>query len=304
MGAGIAQAFCQRGFSVHLYSRQRSRLDAALALIKSRQEELIRNGGMRRQTADRALTLVKATTSLENAIRDADLVSENIAEKLSAKKALYRELGALPATVILATNTSSLPLTALSSAVRHPERFVGMHWMNPAHLMPIVEIIRAPATSDATVRTTCEITRRAGKSPILLNRDIPGFVVNRLQYALFREAFFLVQEGVIDPAGIDEAIKDGLGLRWAVSGPFEHMDLSGLNLVESVATSLFKQLDRASVSPPMLRALVDGGELGLKTGGGVLGLAQTHLERLATRRDDNLIALLRSLRRLKRSVTA
>ena len=304
MGAGIAQAFCQSGFSVRLYSRQRSRLDSALDLIKSRQEELIRNGGITRRTADRALARVETTTSLRDAIQDADLVSENIAENLSAKKALYRQLGVLPETVILATNTSSLPLTALSSAVRHPERFVGMHWMNPAHVMPIVEIIRAPATSDATVQATSEITRRAGKSPILLNKDIPGFVVNRLQYALFREAFFLVQKGVIDPAGIDDAIKDGLGLRWVVSGPFEHMDLSGLKLVESVATSLFKQLDRASVSPPMLRALVDAGELGLKTGGGVLGLAQSHLERLSTRRDDNLIALRRSLRRLKRSASA
>jgi 3-hydroxybutyryl-CoA dehydrogenase len=194
-----------------------------------------------------------------------------------------------------------LPLSSISTSVQHPERFIGMHWMNPAHLMPIVEIIRAPATSDGTVQATSDFTKRAGKSPILLNRDIPGFVINRLQYALIREAFLLVQKGVIDPAGIDDALKDGLGLRWAILGPFEHMDLSGLNLVETVAKSLFKQLDRASTPPPMLRNLVKAGELGLKTGGGLLGLSQAHLERVAERRDDNLVSLLRSLRRLKRS---
>jgi 3-hydroxybutyryl-CoA dehydrogenase len=166
--------------------------------------------------------------------------------------------------------------------------------------MPIVEIIRGPATSDATVQATCEFTKRAGKSPIVLNRDIPGFVINRLQYALFREAFLLVQKRVIDPAGIDEALKDGLGLRWAILGPFEHMDLSGLNLVEAVAASLFKVLDRSMKPPPMLRHLVKTGELGLRTGGGLLGYSQGHLERLAERRDDNIVSLLRSLRRLKR----
>lgn len=300
MGAGIAQAFSAHGFQVHLFSRSRDRLKSALQLIASRHKELIRNGAMSRRSAERSRSLINVTTSLNDAVRDADLISENIAERIEAKRALFRQLSNLPPNVILSTNTSSLPLASISASVKHPERFVGMHWMNPAYLMPIVEIIRGPATSDATVQATCDFTKRAGKSPIVLNRDIPGFVINRLQYALFREAFLLLQKRVIDPAGIDEALKDGLGLRWTILGPFEHMDLSGLNLVEAVAASLFKDLDRSSKPPLVLRNLVKKGELGLRTGGGLLGHSQAHLERLAERRDDNLVSLLRSLRRLKR----
>ena len=301
MGAGIAQTFSQAGFRVRMYSRSRARLTEAMALIEARQEELIRNGALSAKAATRSRGLLEMTTSLPDAIANVDYVSENIVERLPEKKKLFREISRLTGPeVILSTNTSSMPLAPISASVKEPSRFVGLHWMNPAHLMPIVEVIRGPHTSESTVHVTCELSRRAGKTPIVLNQDIPGFVINRLQYALFREAFMLVREGVIDPRGIDEALKDGLGLRWAILGPFEHMDLSGLNIVQAVATSLFKQLDRSSTPPAALEKFVKDGKLGLKTGGGFNGLSRPELERLARRRDDNLISLLRSLRRLPR----
>jgi 3-hydroxybutyryl-CoA dehydrogenase len=301
MGAGIAQAFTQSGIRVRMYSRSRSRINEALALIAARQEELIRNGALSAKAAARSKDLLETTTSLANAIDKADFISENIVEKLPEKKKLFREISReVGPGVILSTNTSSMPLAPISASVKDPSRFVGFHWMNPAHLMPIVEVIRGPATSEATVHATCDLARRAGKTPIVLNQDVPGFVINRLQYALFREAFMLVRKGVIDPRGIDEALKDGLGLRWAILGPFEHMDLSGLNIVQAVATSLFKQLDSSTSPPAELDKFIRDGKLGLKTGGGFNGLSRPELERLARRRDDNLISLLRSLRRLPR----
>lgn len=301
MGAGITQAFIQNGVRVRLCSRTQGRLDEALKLIKSRQKELLRNGALSPKAARRSMDLLETTRSISDAIDGVDFVSENIVERLAEKKKLFRELSRRAGPeVILSTNTSSVELSPISASVKEPGRFVGLHWMNPAHLMPIVEVIRAPGTSEATVHATCELARRASKTPIILNRDIPGFVINRLQYALFREAFMLVRKGVIDPRGIDEALKDGLGLRWAILGPFEHMDLSGLNIVQAVAGSLFKQLDRSSSPPAMLESMVKNGKLGLKTGGGFNGLSRSELERLAERRDDNLISLLRSLRRLPR----
>jgi 3-hydroxybutyryl-CoA dehydrogenase len=301
MGAGIAQALSQGGFQVRLYSRSRERIADAMALIMSRQEELIRNGALTARGAERSRKLLAPTTSLVEAVRNVQFVSENIAERAIEKRRLFGELSkSLSPEVVLSTNTSSLSLASLGSRVRSPERFLGVHWMNPAHLMPIVEVIRARDTSDSTVHAACELARAAGKTPIVLNQDIPGFVINRLQYALFREAFMLVSKGFIDERGIDEALKDGLGLRWAILGPFEHMDLSGLNTVEAVATSLFKSLDCSTAPPAMLKKLVKDGKLGLKTGGGFQGLSRADLKRLAERRDDNLISLLRSLRRLKR----
>lgn len=301
MGAGIAQVFAQSGLQVRLFSRSRERIDDARRLIGLRQKELMRNGALTARAAERSRKLLETTTSLSTAVRGADFVSENIVERITEKRKLFGKLSKdLSADVILSTNTSSLSLAPIASSVKSPERFVGLHWMNPAHLMPIVEVIRAPSTSEATVHATCELARRVGKTPIVLNQDIPGFVINRLQYALFREAFMLVRKGVIDPRGIDEALKDGLGLRWSILGPFEHMDLSGLKTVEAVATSLFKQLDHSSAPPAMLTKLVKDGKLGLKTGGGFNGLSRTELQRLAERRDDNLISLLRSLRRLPR----
>lgn len=305
MGAGIAQAFSQHGFSVRLFSRNRARIDEALRLISTRQKELVRNGAITLRVSERSQKLLETTTSLADAVRGVEFVSENIVERITEKRKLFNQLSKdLSPDVILSTNTSSLSLSPIASSVRSPERFVGLHWMNPAHLMPIVEVIRAPNTSDATIHATCELARHVGKSPIVLNQDIPGFVINRLQYALFREAFLLVGRGIIDPRGIDDALKDGLGLRWAILGPFEHMDLSGLNTVEAVATSLFKQLDRTLTPPSILENLVKSGKLGLKTGGGFHGLSRPDLERLAARRDDNLISLLRSLRRLGRGMEA
>lgn len=301
MGAGIAQAFIENGIHVRLFSRNRSRLNDALEQIEFRQSELVRKRAMSSRVAERSKKFIDVTTALDEAVRDVDFVSENIVERQSEKKKLFKKLGDwLPEDVMLSTNTSSLSLAPMASVVKFPERFIGLHWMNPAHLMPIVEVVRAPETSDSTVHATCELAKRLGKSPIVVNEDISGFVINRLQYALFREAYFLVQKGIIGPSGIDDALKDGLGLRWAILGAFEHMDLSGLDTVQAVAGSLFKDLDRTTTPPPMLTKLVKAGNLGLKTGGGFNGWPRADLEQLANRRDDALIEILRFLRRLRK----
>jgi 3-hydroxyacyl-CoA dehydrogenase len=234
-------------------------------------------------------------TDAGRAADGAALVAESVVEDLAVKgELLARVEHEAPADAVLTTNTSSLPLAALSGYLRDPTRFAALHWFNPPELVELVEIVAGPATTPATLERLVAWTRAAGKTPVRLERDVPGFVANRLQYALIREAYALVEAGICDRRAVDAAVTAGLGARWAAVGPFESMDLAGLDVHLAVARRLFPLLADAPAPPPELGALVEAGDLGVETGRGLRGsYSPDAAAAIARRRATTLLALTR-----------
>jgi 3-hydroxybutyryl-CoA dehydrogenase len=197
-------------------------------------------------------------------------VFEAAPEKLPLKQQIFAQLEAAAASdTILASNSSAIPSTQIGLHLRHRERVVGTHFWNPPHLVPLVEVIQNEKTSDAAVGATMQLLRDAGKVPVHVRRDIPGFVGNRLQHAMKREAIALVAAGVCDAETVDTVVKEGFGARTAVLGPMEQSDLVGLNLTLDIAEVLYGDLDRTAGPHPFLRDKVKAGKLGMKTGEGL-----------------------------------
>jgi len=277
MGAGIALAFALGGSAATMVARRQSTLDAAWRRIETSVGLLTGAGRLPGAEPEAVLGRIAGTTDLDGADLGTDLVVESVAEDVAAKRRLYRaiepRLG--PAT-ILGTCTSSLSLAELAAGLARPERFIGYHWFNPAELIALVEIVPAGATAAAVTDRVEAFSRAIGKQPVVMAADMPGFVANRLQYALIREAYHLVAAGVCSPADVDRVVTAGLGPRWAAIGPFLSMDLAGLDVHRAVVEQLFPRLSAATAVPPMLTALAEEGALGVKSGRGLLGRYDEH----------------------------
>lgn len=244
MGAGIARVFAEGGASVRLSARRESSLEAA------------------RERLGETAVRMRLTTSTDEALEGAELVVETIVEDPEPKRALLARAEELTsAEAILTTNTSSLPLSALASVLQRPERFAGLHFLNPPELVELVEVVGGERTAPETLETLADWMERLGKAPVVLRRDVPGFVVNRLQYALLREAYGLVDAGVCTFEDVDRAVTHGLGARWAAIGPFETMDLAGLDVHAAVARRLWPHLSCESEPSPSIAAAVKRGSL-------------------------------------------
>lgn len=228
MGAGIARIFADAGTSVRLTARHEASLEAA-----------------RPRTGEGVL----ATTDLDEALAGADLVVETIVEEIEPKRAVLARAEELAAAgAVLTTNTSSLSLAEIGRDLRQPERFAGLHFLNPPELVRVVEVIGAGRTAPETLQTLKSWLESLGKAPVVVLEEVPGFVLNRLQYALLREAYALVDAGVCTFEDVDRAVTAGLGARWAAIGPFETMDLAGLDVHAAVAANLWPEL--ATTSKP------------------------------------------------------
>jgi 3-hydroxybutyryl-CoA dehydrogenase len=212
---------------------------------------------------------IAAHDQLASAVADAAFVFEAAPEKLPLKQQIFSELEqhTRPGT-ILASNSSALPSTEIGRHLTHRDRVVGTHFWNPPHLVPLVEVIQTEWTSNDVVHKTMDLLRDAGRSPVHVRRDIPGFIGNRLQHALKREAIALVADGVADAETIDTVIKDGFGARLAVLGTFEQTDLVGANLTLDIHETLLQHLDRSTEPHPYLRDLVAAGKVGMRSGEG------------------------------------
>jgi 3-hydroxybutyryl-CoA dehydrogenase len=215
------------------------------------------------------LDRIAAHGDLADAVRSAQYVFEAAPEKLDLKQRVFADLEALVATdTILASNSSAIPSTEIGRNLKHRERVVGTHFWNPPHLVPLVEVIQTEWTSDDVIRRTMDLLAAAGRKPVHVRRDIPGFIGNRLQHALKREAIALVAAGVCDAETIDTVVKSGFGARMAVLGPMEQSDLVGLDLTLDISEVLTADLDRTAGPHPFLREKVKAGKLGMKTGEG------------------------------------
>ncbi len=206
---------------------------------------------------------------LDPALERAEVVIEAVREDLALKREVFSELDALlPPPVILASNTSALPITSIATAAKSPARVVGTHFWNPPHLVPLVEVVQSELTSLETVARTMELMAAVGKSPVHVRRDVPGFIGNRLQHALKREAIAIVEAGICDAETVDTVVKDGFGARLGVLGPLEQSDLVGLDLTLAIHETIIPALDRSAEPSALLRRLVAEGKIGMRTGEG------------------------------------
>jgi 3-hydroxybutyryl-CoA dehydrogenase len=285
MGAGIGLAFALSGEPVTVVGRREESLARARRQIEASVAVLAAHG----RTA--SSQEMRFSTDLASAVADAELVVETVVEEEDAKRRVLAAVALhAPRDAVIATNTSSLSLTLLAAWVEPADRFAGMHWFNPPELVELVEISGAPGTSPATIERLDGWAQAAGKRPIRVADPVTGFVANRLQYALIREAYALVRAGVCDLEAIDTAVTAGLGPRWAAVGPFESMDLAGLDVHLAVAAQLFPTLDAASDPPQELRDAVAAGRLGAKTGAGLRGSYDAaRIEEIARRRAASLL---------------
>jgi len=213
---------------------------------------------------------ISARDQMAPAVREASFVFEAAPEKLPLKQRVFAELeSVVAADTVLASNSSAIPTTDIGRDLKHRERVVGTHFWNPPHLVPLVEVIQNEKTSPIVVIKTIELLREAGKTPVHVRRDVPGFVGNRLQHAMKREAVALVAAGVCDAETIDIVVKEGFGARTAVLGPMEQSDLVGLNLTLDIAEVLYAHLDNTPGPHAFLREKVNAGKLGMRTGEGM-----------------------------------
>ncbi len=265
MGAGIAQVAAVAGFDVLLRDVEQRFLEKGMAGIKKSLEKLVEKEKLEAQAKDVALSRIKTTTSLED-FADCDLVVEAILENEAIKLELFTALGRIvKPSGVLASNTSSIPITLLATASGRSDRFIGMHFMNPVPLMTLVEVIRGHSTSDATTHLILEVSAKMGKTPVQCN-DFPGFISNRILMPMLNEAIQCVMEGVATPEAIDQIMK--LGMNHPM-GPITLADFIGLDTCLAIMEVLHQGLGDDKYRPsPLLRKMVQAGKLGRKSGRG------------------------------------
>ncbi len=267
MGASLAQVYALAGWETVLYNRSTSGLERAKRLILLNQKTLVDEGLVTLEDSSAMYKRIRMSTEKE-CFSDATLVVENIVENLEAKRAFWSEISLLtPRDALLATNTSGLSITAISEAVTGPERFMGQHWLNPPHLLPLCEIIVGEKSGEEAVRRMRELVVALGKQPVTV-KDIPGFIINRIQFAVLREALHIVDCGAATMEDVDTVLKGGLGLRYAALGPFGVADFGGLDTFDHVNRYLNAELSDAKEGNARLHALVEAGRLGVKSNGG------------------------------------
>ncbi|MGF1627197.1 MAG: 3-hydroxyacyl-CoA dehydrogenase NAD-binding domain-containing protein [Alphaproteobacteria bacterium] len=292
MGAGIAATMARAGVAVRATDIRPEAIDKARADLPAIAGVLDRLG---MPTVGDATAVTFCATNAE-AVDGADLVLENVPENLDLKRDVFRVLdGLVGPGCILASDTSGIPITQLQSVVSHPERVVGMHWSNPPHLIPMIEVIAGEQTSEATATWMVDFIKGLGLLPVRVAKDVPGFVENRILYAIMREAVDLVERGVIEPEALDTCVSWGIGYKLSVIGPMALLDMAGLDIYRSVASYLNADLsNRADVSP-FVTARTDQGALGIKSGKGMYDYAGTDIAALRAERAKKFVAVRRAI---------
>jgi 3-hydroxybutyryl-CoA dehydrogenase len=279
LGRGIVTSFLSRGFRVIALELSGDVQADARQYIKTGIEELVTRGGMDESLLREWEGRYTVTTNVPD-LGPCEFVVESIFEDPAAKRALYDELERIISpTVPIASNTSALPISALQKGRKHPQRFIGMHWAMPCHLTRFLEVIRGDQTDDQTVEAAIALGRRAGKDPSLVQKDVEGFIVNRVGYAQYREALWLLENGVADAETIDRAIRNARSVWANIAGPFRWMDMSGLAAYAAVMERLFPRLSCEQSVPKVMRELIDSGAKGMANGRGFYDYTPQEVER-------------------------
>lgn len=296
MGRGIAQEFAAHGYGVKLMDNNPQMLQSALAEVKGNLKLLAEEGLMENEQIPGVLERIQLFEGLENALTDVDYVTEAVFEDVQLKQELFHFMDRFcPEDIVLASNTSGIAVKDIAERAEHKHRILVTHFWNPPNLVPLVEVVPGEVTSVEAVERAKSILVAIGKRPVVVRKDVPGFVGNRLQHALWREASFIVEEGIASPQDVDEVVKYGFGMRLPIIGPFETADLAGLDLSVAIQSYLFGQLSNATEPFPTLTQKVREGKLGVKTKEGFYTWTTEQINKVKTRRDKEL------LRRLKES---
>lgn len=269
MGCGIAQIFAgDPQYHVTTHDSYVSG-ESVQERIRGNLENFVANGLMSEDQVTALLSRIAHVEKLADAVAEADLVVECIPEQMELKQNLFCKLEKYcPPHTILSTNTSVMSITEIASKSKSRHRIVGTHFWNPPYLIPLVEVIRSQYTDETVVDATMNLLEKVGKYPVRVKRDVPGFLANRLQHALWREAISIVEKGIADAATVDKAIRTGFGLRLPVLGPMENADMVGTDLTLSIHEYILPHLENSPHPSPLLRERVEKGELGFKTGKG------------------------------------
>lgn len=267
MGHGIAQVAAQIGkYEVSLRDVEQRFVDSGMNMIKDSLQRFVKKGQLSEAETKAILARIHPTLELKEAVSNSDLIIEAVPENLELKKSTFREIDThAPAHAIIASNTSSVSITEMASATKRPEKVCGMHFFNPPQLMKLVEVIKGAKTSDETVQTILEVARKMEKETVLVKKDSPGFIVNRILIPALNEAVALYWEGVAERDDIDKAIK--LGLNWPM-GPMMLLDYIGLDTTLAISDVLTKELDPKFHATTGLKQMVRAQLLGKKTGKG------------------------------------
>lgn len=272
MGTGIAQTFAAKGCEVIIvFATSRTNRKNPLDTIKENLEVLCQNDVMTEKEIPSILERISFTEQLEVAAKFADIIFECIVEDLEVKQDWFSRLDELcPPSTILATNTSAISITEIAEKSTHKERIIGTHFWKPAYLIPLVEVIKTKYVSEDIVKETYDLLESAGKVPVIVEKDVPGFLANRMQHALLREAISIVENGIASPEDVDRAIKNGFGLRLGIMAPMEVMDSGGLDLTYSIHNYLFPDIESSKEPSTLLIEKLNSGKLGFKSGEGFL----------------------------------
>lgn len=291
MGPGIAATLARAGIAVTAFDaspdqRQKAPLgfDLATRVLESLGVAVTTGGS------------ICLADSLEDCVAGADLVIENVSEKLDVKREVFAAIAGLVADdTIIASDTSGIPITKIQSGMKNPGRIIGMHWSNPPHIIPMIEVIAGAETAKATVEWMTAFVRRIGHLPVVIKKDVPGFVENRVLYSVMRECVDLVEQGVIDPVDLDTCVSWGIGYKLSVVGPMALLDMAGLDIYRAVGSYLNKELcDRSDVAAYVTER-VDRGRLGMKSGGGIFDYTPEQIAALRDERARKLVAVRKAL---------
>ena len=297
MGTGIALILATGVPWVGVTSRRQESLDASRRRVERYAADLEREG-LLPISKEEALGRLHFTTSLEEAVEGAGFVEESIVEDAAAKRELYAQLEAIVARdAILSSNTSALPVSEFAGSVKHRDRVIVSHFVQPAHVVPALDVVRGPETSDETVRRTVALWKALDRLPLLMQSDEPGFLINRLQHALVREAVRLLAEGLATAEDIDAAVQYGLAPRFITAGPLKQRDVNGLAMHVKVATRLWPELDtpdRAGVALGYLKKIVDSGAVGLENGRGFYDWSGRPADEVRGTLDEQLMRLTKA----------
>jgi 3-hydroxybutyryl-CoA dehydrogenase len=265
MGHGIALTLARAGHSVIIYDPMSDARDSVHARIANSMNLM----GLGTDETASAITRITTKDTIASAVRRADIVFEAAPEKLDLKQSIFAEIEAhAPKTCILASNTSVMPITKIMSKLRHKSRALGTHWWNPPHMIPLVEVVNTEWTDPRIADQMMELLKGVGKIPVLVKKDVPGFIGNRLQHALWREAISLVENGICDAEAVDTVVKSSFGRRLSVLGPLENADLVGTDLTLDIHENVLFDLESEQKPSEYLQQLVDNGKLGMKSGEG------------------------------------
>lgn len=292
MGKNIAYVMTSNPeFEVTLYDTKEQEPKEG---IRKSTRELVEKGIITSEEVEERLKRVHFTADFDNpAVKNADIVIEAVFEDMDIKREIFKNLEErCSADAIFCTNSSVMSPSEISQNLKHRERFVGTHFWNPAHLIPLVEVIKSDATADAVAQTMMDIFEAVGKKPVLCKKDVPGFIANRMQHALWREAVYIVEAGIADAKTVDDAVKYSFGLRLPQLAPLENADMVGLDLTYNIHKTVLSDLCDSHEPSPLLAELKDEGNLGFKSGEGFQKWTKDEQEKLSSDLNKYLIKML------------